>query len=83
MAVKVIDLFDKHKDDLKNKYQNENKTIKELAQEYGCSNNTMMITIGLIGFDVEPWCTPYINKKIEYIEKRTANRNKIKSLVVK
>lgn len=73
--IKVLDLVKDHKTEIEKEYE-EGKDIKTLAKEYKCSNNTMMITIGVLGYEVEPWAKDQVQKKLDTIEKNKAKRIK-------
>ena len=53
-------------------------SVDKLAELYGCSHNTMMVVIGMLGYPVENWCKPRIEKQLENVKKILATRVKIK-----
>ena len=75
MAVRVLTLVKNHKEDIEKKYES-GSDIKTLAKEYGCSNNTMMITIGVLGYEIEPWAREQVMNKLDTIEKNKLKRIK-------
>lgn len=75
MAIRVLTLVKEHGKDIEKKYE-DGLDIKTLAKEYNCSNNTMMITIGVLGYEVEPWAKEQVQNKLDTIEKNKAKRVK-------
>ncbi len=74
--VRVLDLVAEHGKDLDKKYES-GKDIRTLAEDYNCSHNTMMIAIGVRGYEVEPWARPFVKKKLEAIKKNKLKRVKL------
>lgn len=57
MAKKHItssDLIFDHGDEIK-ELKNKGVTVTRLTEKYGCSRNTMTVTLGKLGFDVPNW----------------------------
>ncbi len=78
--VRAVDVYmdEEKKSEIDHKYSQDKMSIRDLAKEYDMSFNTMMIIIGMIGYPVEPWCTPSIDKKLKYVAKQEASRVKKK-----
>lgn len=74
---RAVDLYTENGAEIEKSYSNDEKTIRELAVDYDCSHNTMMIVIGMLGFPVEPWCAPSVEKKLKTIENNKQKRIKI------
>lgn len=82
---KAIRIFKKFGDDIKKDYE-AGDTIEELCEqgkykEYdGCSYNTMMVVLGMLGFPSTPYFEPQIKAKLAWLEKdkerRTSNASK-------
>jgi len=75
--VRVLDLVAKHGTELDKAYES-GKDIRTLSVEYKCSHNTMMIAIGVRGYEVEPWAREFVKKKLDAIEKDRLKRIKLK-----
>ena len=73
--VRVLDLVKDKGQEIEKKYE-DGSDVKTLAKEYNCSNNTMMVTIGVLGYEVEPWAKDQVQKKLDTIEKNKAKRVK-------
>ncbi|WP_373074011.1 hypothetical protein [Sulfurimonas sp.] len=82
MATRVIDLYKDKADEIAKSYES-GKHYKELAKEFECSNNTMMITLGVLGYEVEPWAQEQVKKKLDYIAKEKAKRVRRANATVK
>jgi len=75
-AIRVLDLIKNKSKEIEKAYEKDELTIKELAEKFGCSHNTMMITLGTLGYKVEPWAIPFVEKKLEAIKNNKAKRTK-------
>lgn len=73
MAIRVVDLYRDKGEEISKAYEI-GKHYKELATDFGCSNNTMMITLGVLGYPVEPWAEEQVKKKLEYLEREKKKR---------
>lgn len=74
--VRVLELVKDKGEEIAAEYEG-GKDIRELAVQYQCSHNTMMITIGTLGYEVEPWARPFVKKKLEAIERSRLKRIKM------
>ena len=70
---RAVDLYKSSSKEIVKDYE-EGMHYKDLAKKYECSANTMMITIGILGFKVEPWAEPQVKLKIEQLKQEKANR---------
>lgn len=75
--VRVLDLVKDHGKEISKKYEG-GMDIRGLAEVYGCSHNTMMIAIGTLGYEVEPWARVYVKRKLQALEKERLKRIKKK-----
>jgi uncharacterized protein YjcR len=73
---RVVDLHKEVGDDVTKDYE-EGMHVKELAVKYECSNNTMMVLIGVLGFEVEPWAKDQVERKLEYIKREKSKRVRV------
>ena len=48
-------LVDDNRTRIEQYYVNEARTLNEVASLIGCSNNTLMVALGVLGYEVEPW----------------------------
>lgn len=76
--VRAVDLYINKGNEIDKAYSQDNETIRDLAVIYNCSHNTMMITIGMLGYPVENWCKESVEKKLEYVAKQKEKRIKVK-----
>lgn len=82
---KAVRIYRKFGDEIKKDYE-AGDSVEELCkcEKYegykGCSYNTMMVVLGMLGFPSTPYFEPQIKAKLEYLEKdkerRTANGSK-------
>ena len=72
---RVLDLVRDKSAEIEKEYE-AGMNYKDLATEFGCSNNTMMITLGVLGYDYEPWAKDQVEKKLEAIARDKAKRVK-------
>jgi len=73
---RVVDLYYEKKDEVVKDYES-GIHIRELAKKYECSHNTMMILIGVLGFEVEPWAKPQVDRKIAYLKREKEKRVRV------
>ena len=73
--VRVLDLVKDKAPEIEKEYE-AGANYKELATKFGCSNNTMMITLGVLGYDYEPWAKDQVEKKLEAIARDKSKRVK-------
>lgn len=66
----AISLYIEKGNDIKNDYAKGNKTYNILAEDYGCSINTIQVVLGMLGFYSSEWVKPLVQKKIELLKKR-------------
>lgn len=79
--VRVLDLVKDKAKEISKQYEG-GMDIRSLAEEHGCSHNTMMITIGTLGYEVEPWARPFVKKKLEALERDKLKRIKKKQPIL-
>jgi len=77
--VRVLDLVKTKGPEIEKRYE-DGANYKELAKEFGCSNNTMMITLGVLGYEYEPWAKEQVERKLEAIARDKAKRVKNQKL---
>lgn len=73
--VRVLDLVKNKGTEIEKEYE-DGADYKKLATKFGCSNNTMMITLGVLGYDYEPWAKEQVENKIAALAKDKAKRVK-------
>jgi len=73
--VRVLDLVKEKGPEIEKKYE-AGDDYKKLATEFGCSNNTMMITLGVLGYEYEPWAKEQVENKLEAIKRDKEKRVK-------
>lgn len=79
--VRVLDLVKNKGKEISKQYE-DGMDIRQLAEEYGCSHNTMMITIGTLGYEVEPWARKFVKRKLEALERERLKRIKKKQPIL-
>lgn len=72
---RVLDLVKEKSQEIEKRYE-AGANYKELAIEFGCSNNTMMITLGVLGYDYEPWAKEQVENKIAVLKRDKEKRVK-------
>jgi uncharacterized protein YjcR len=72
---RVLDLVKEQAAEIEKDYE-AGVSPKELATKFGCSNNTMMITLGVLGYEHEPWAKEQVERKLEAIARNKAKRVK-------
>jgi len=75
-AVRVLDLVKNKAKEIEIAYEKAGLSINGLANKFGCSHNTMMITLGTLGYEVEPWTKPFVEKNLARIKNDKDKRTK-------
>lgn len=75
MGTRAVDLF-KDKGTKISQLYKMGSNCEQLAKRYKCARNTMMVTLGILGYKVEPWAEKAVAKKIEYLKEQKDKRVK-------
>ena len=65
---------------LRNEIDNEyaiGKTFAELAEKHNCSENTMVVLIGMLNYPIYPWAKKIVDKNFEKLEQKKNKRVKL------
>ena len=53
------------------------KTFAELSEKYNCSENTMIVLIGMLNYPIYPWAKKIVDKNFEKLEQKKIKRVKL------
>lgn len=71
--VHARDIYVDFGDEIIKKYEN-GETIEGLCEMYMCSTNTMLLTLGMLGFRVPAFLTKRIETQLKRVEKYRTDR---------